>query len=404
MPKLVRLTDTQVRKIKEPGRHAIDSSVGLYLSVPQTGAATFVVRKTVDGKRTLRVLGVADRMPLAVARTLAAETVQGLVQTAQEAAALADAPEPLPTFAEALQAYLDRKASGWREGGKSEGQWRQSMDAYALPVFGHVTINEVKPSHIVEALQPIWSDKPETARRVRQRISAVLTAEFRLRQMTMPDPADQKLIADLMPKVRAEVRHHPAPTIEQLQAARVWLDNAFASHRCLRFIVLHACRSGEARGATWAEFSQTPEGIVWNVPASRMKAAKAWQSPVVWLPPRPSYAADTDLVFEGSKSASLSDMAVLQVLRKRKLPWVPHGARSAFRSWVSAAGGSSEAAELQLAHTPGKLTQAYQRDGLMPQRRALLMAWKELIETDQSAQTTSTAQEALVEAGVATLP
>jgi hypothetical protein len=49
------------------------------------------------------------------------------------------------------------------------------------------------------------------------------------------------------------------------------------------------------------------------------------------------------------------------------------------------------------------LTQAYQRDGLMPQRRALLMAWKELIETDQSAQTTSTAQEALVESDVATL-
>jgi hypothetical protein len=99
MPKIVRLTDVQVRKIKEPGRYAIDSRCGLYLVIPPAGAATFVVRKTVDDKRTLRVLGVADRMPLAVARALAAETAQGLVQTVQEAAVTADAHEPLPIFA-----------------------------------------------------------------------------------------------------------------------------------------------------------------------------------------------------------------------------------------------------------------------------------------------------------------
>ena len=93
MPKIVRLTDVQVRKIKEPGRYAIDSRCGLYLVIPPAGAATFVVRKTVDDKRTLRVLGVADRMPLA------AETAQGLVQTVQEAAVTADAHEPLPIFA-----------------------------------------------------------------------------------------------------------------------------------------------------------------------------------------------------------------------------------------------------------------------------------------------------------------
>ncbi len=385
MPKIVRLTDAQVRKIRDPGRHAVDSACGLYLSVPQAGAATFVVRKSVAGKRSLRVLGVADRMTLAVARTLAAETGQGLVQTAQEAVAIASAPKPLPTFAEALEAYLSRKASGWRVGGKSEDQWRQSMDAYVLPVFGHVTINEVTPQNVVEALTPIWSAKPETARRVRQRISAVLMAEFKLRQMTMPDPADQKLIADLMPKVQVEVRHHPAPTIEQLRDGWGWLDDTYASHRCLRFIALHSCRSGEARGATWGDFSQTPEGVVWNVPASRMKAGRAWCSPVVWLPPRPSYAADSDLVFPGLAGRPLSDMSVLQVLRKRKLPWVPHGTRASFRSWVSKSNGPTEAAELQLAHTPEKLQQSYQRDNLMQTRRVLLMAWKRLIEAEEAA-------------------
>lgn len=309
MPKIVRLTDVQVRKIKEPGRYAIDSRCGRYLVIPPAGAATFVVRKTVDDKRTLRVLGVADRMPLAVARALVAETAQGLVQTAQEAAVTADAPEPLPIFALALQSYLGRKASGWRAGGKSEDQWRQSMDFYALPKIGHLPIDAIRPSHIVEALQPIWSDKVETARRVRQRISAVLMAEFRLRQMTMPDPADQKVIADLMPKIRVEV----------------------------------------------------------------------------------------------SKGLPLSDMPVLQTLKKRRLPWTPHGCRAAFRSWVSATGVSSEAAELQLAHTPEKLQQAYQRDGLLRQRRAPLMDWRKLIESDPSAQTPAAAQEALGEADVVTM-
>jgi integrase len=134
-----------------------------------------------------------------------------------------------------------------------------------------------------------------------------------------------------------------------------------------------------------------------------MKAHRAWQSPVVWLPPRPSHAADSDLVFPGLRDSELSDMSVLQVLKKRKLGWTPHGCRAAFRSWVSATGASSEVGELQLAHTPDKLTQAYQRDDLIPQRRALVMAWKALIESDPAAQTPATVQEALVETDVAAL-
>jgi len=365
MPKLVRLTDAQVRKIKEPGRHAVDSGANLYVNVPPVGVPTFVWRGTVKGKRVLKTISPVFNTPLAAARAEALRIAQAL-------ATEADAPVALPTFKDALDAYLARRASGWKEGGKSADQWRQSMTDYVLPKIGHVTIDGILPSHIVEVLAPIWSAKPETARRVRQRISAVLTAEFRMRQMMRADPADERLMKDLLPRLNVEVRHHPAPTPVQAKDALQWLTDTFASHRCLRFILLHACRSGEARGATWGEFADG----VWTVPAVRMKAGKVWRSPVIWLPERPKDATDADLVFPGFKDKPLSDMAILQVLKKRRLGWTPHGCRAAFRSWAATAGIPTEVSERQLAHTPDKLTQAYQRDDLIEQRRAALEAWR----------------------------
>jgi len=368
MPKLIRLTDAQVRKLREPGRHAVDSTAGLYLNIPEVGQSTFVCRTTIGGKRVLRSLGAADRMTLAEARQRAS-------QAAQAMQAEADAPEPLPTFAQALAAYIDRRGSGWREGGKSENQWRTSMATYVLPSIGHKPIDSILPADIVTLLAPIWAAKPETARRVRQRISAVLTAEFRMRQMMRADPADEALIKDLMPRLRVEVKHHAAPTIAQLQSAFEWLDDRYASHQCLRFVALHACRSGEARNATWGEVHTVDGHKTLILPASKMKAGKAWRMPIVWLPEKPKDAKPDDLIFPGAKGKPLSDMTLIMPIKKRKLPWTVHGIRAAFRTWASTAGAQTEVSEMALAHTPDKLTAAYQRGDLLAERRLLAEKW-----------------------------
>ena len=369
MGRFIRLTDSQVRKIRDLGRHCVDSLAGLYLAVhgaprrPQ-----FLTRVDLpDGRRTWRTIGQADAMTLATAR-LAAERLQAQAlaehQALQEAA---DQPAAAQTFAQALEAHIERQKAVWRAGGKSEGQWRQSMADYVTPLIGMMRVDQIRPADVVRVLTPI-RQKVETARRVRQRIASVIESSNMMAGVVAPNPADESLIERLLPTVRREVRHHPAPTLLELRQAMRWLDDRHASHRCLRFVILHACRSGEARGATWSEVG---EGGVWSVPASRMKAGRPWRSPVMWLPFRRS----SSLLFEGVRGKQLSDMALLEVVRGKGLGWTPHGVRSTFRSWVAESALSESAAEMQLAHTPSKLEQAYQRSDLLDQRRELLTAW-----------------------------
>jgi integrase len=361
MPRLIHLTDAQLRRLHEPGRHAVDSSLGLYVRIGADGVGRFQARiTTADGRRVWHDLGPSLTMTLAEARLRAAR-VESEVSEAQS------------TFASALEAHVTRQRAVWRAGGKSEDQWRQSMADYVLPIIGSIPIDKIRPADVVRVLEPIRT-KVETARRVRQRIASVIEGYHLMAGKVAPNPAAEALIERLLPTVRREVRHHPAPTLQELREAMKWLDDRHASHRCLRFVIMHACRSGEARGATWSEV----DGDTWSVPGQRMKAGRPWRSPVMWLP----FPRSDGLLFEGARGKPLSDMALLEVVRGRGLTWTPHGCRAAFRSWAATEGLNVPAAEMQLAHTPDKLTQAYQRSDLLEQRRELLTAWSGALQAE----------------------
>ena len=40
-----------------------------------------------------------------------------------------------------------------------------TLAAYAFPTLGALQVNEITRRHVVDALSPIWTSKPETARR-----------------------------------------------------------------------------------------------------------------------------------------------------------------------------------------------------------------------------------------------
>jgi integrase len=294
----------------------------------------------------------------------------------------------------AAQFIADNKAA-WRNA-KHGQQWQNTLAKYASPVIGSKRAADVTVADVLAILRPIWSEKPETASRVRSRIELVLASadgsETRL------NPAARAVVARRLPKASKvrTVRHHPA-----LPAARVqdfWHELRAmpgTGARALQFAILTAARSGEVRGMTWAEVSW-PDAL-WTVPAARMKAGRQHRVP---LPPaaiellEAARAGRTvrrdELVFPGADGkAPLSDMTLAAVVKRMNAdnaePWLdvhgetitPHGFRSTFRDWVAESTDfPGELAEAALAHVVGdKVEAAYRRGDQLAKRRELMTAW-----------------------------
>ncbi|MEO1105561.1 MAG: site-specific integrase, partial [Pseudomonadota bacterium] len=155
--------------------------------------------------------------------------------------------------------------------------------------------------------------------------------------------------------------------------------------RCLEFVILTACRSGEARGATWSEIDLGAKQ--WTIPAERMKAERPHRVPlsdaaVALLEAQPRFAG-SDLVFWAPRGGTLSDMALTAVTRRMGVDAVPHGMRSTFRDWCSERTAyPRDAADMALAHTIGdKVEAAYRRGELLEKRRRMMADWAAFIST-----------------------
>jgi integrase len=79
----------------------------------------------------------------------------------------------VPTFREATAKMLAQHRKTWRNE-KHEAQWLRTLEAYVFPHLGNVQVSEINGPMIRNVLAEIWLAKPETARRVRQRIGTVL--------------------------------------------------------------------------------------------------------------------------------------------------------------------------------------------------------------------------------------
>jgi len=398
MPRKVHnaLTPLSVKSAK-PGRHA--DGGGLYLQVKPSGARSWVYRATVAGK--VRYIGLgsaagADAVPLAKARELArqkaSEAAAGNIpvsdrkRRAQEAKAAEQASRLAgTTFRDVADAYISLNEGGWKND-KHRQQWRNTLETYAYPHFGDIPVGEVGTEHVMAALKPIWTTKPETASRVRGRIENILDAAKVEGLRTGENPARWRGHLDkVLPKRARHTRGHhaamPYSSVPGFMERLVECEGIGA--RALEFTILTAARSGETLGARWSEIDL--EAAVWTVPAERMKAGKVHTVP---LSPRAvailrevqplnkKGGADAPL-FPASHGGALSGMAMAMQLR-RLVPGVTvHGFRSSFRDWAAECTSfSHEVCEMALAHTIGnKAEAAYRRGALFMKRRKLMDAW-----------------------------
>ena len=241
-------------------------------------------------------------------------------------------------------------------------------------------ISEVTSADVIGILAPIWHDTAATARKLRQRIRAVM--EWAVAMDLRPDnPCDR--IGPVLGAQGNGVRHRRAlphrevaSAIETVRAsgARPVVKLAF------EFLVLTAARSGEVRGAAWTEMDRD-EGV-WSIPARRTKGNREHRVPLCRrglgiLEEARALSRSSPLVFPSVGGKPIGNTAMSELLRELKIAAVPHGFRSSFRDWAAEeTDHPREVAEAALAHkVRNQIEAAYRRSDLFERRRRLMDDW-----------------------------
>ena len=372
-----KLGDRKVRALSEPGRYSDGAT--LYLVVAPGGSKQWVQRLTVRRRQTdvglggYPVVGLREAREKAQANRAQARSGADPLLERRRAA--------VPTFRDLASQHIEALRPSWRNA-KHAAQWGSTLAAYAHPFIGNRPVDQVTRADVIGLLSPIWTKKPETARRVRQRVRAVMARANALEYIEH-NPAGEGIDAALakLPRIRA---HHPALPYAQLPAALRAVRESTATPAVtlgFEFLALTACRSGEVRGARWEEIDIAC--AAWTVPAERMKGGRTHRVPlpeqaIAVLEEARGLDNGSGLVFSAPRSGlDLSDMAFAQLLRRLELDFVPHGLRSSFRDWAAEQTNAPHAVmEAALAHSVKNSTEAaYFRSDLFELRRGLMAEW-----------------------------
>lgn len=398
MPRKAReLAPVEVKRLTTPGLYAVGGVAGLHLQVTKSGARSWILRATIGGKRRDLGLGGYPDVTLALAREKARDTrekiAQGIDPVAERqrlrSAALAERLRDM-TFEKAAEAVVAKKQAEARNP-KHGKQWASTLETYAYPVLGPMSVADIELAHVKQVLEPIWQTKTETATRVRQRIEAVLSWASVHGHRSGENPARWKGNLDAVlpaPAKVAKVEHHRAMPMDEMHDFMMALEKRKGiAPRCLAFVILTAVRSGEARAATWDEIDLAKK--VWTIPADRMKAGQEHRVPlsapaVELLESLPRFAG-CNLIFPNTQGRKLSDATLAAVLKRMKLhdKATVHGFRSTFRDWAAERTSTPHhVAEMALAHTiKNHAEAAYRRGDLLAKRAKLMQQWADFLAT-----------------------
>lgn len=363
-----------------PGRHADGN--GLYLEVEPSGSKRWTLRTVVRGRRRDIGLGGASYVTLAEAREMA-RRLRKVAREGGDPIAERDRDKRNSiTFEEAARKIHAEHIVPVNRNTKANAQWLSSLDAYVFPTMGKRPVFAIEQTDVLRALGPIWIEKPETARRVKQRIRTVLDWARANGMGEGIHPVEG--IEKALPKQKGKEAHFKALPYADLPDLWPRLEDVTGMGAiALRFAILTAARSGEVRGATWDEIDL--DSKVWTIPAERMKADREHRVPlseaalaVLREAKAASLRADEALVFPSTRPGRpLSDMTLAAVLKRLDLPVTVHGFRSTFRDWAEEKTSfPHEVKEAALAHTVrNKVERAYRRTDLFEKRRTMMDAW-----------------------------
>ena len=356
----------------------------MYIS--KAGRKSWVLRITVDGRRRDIGLGGYSSVSLALAREKAVDN-RAAIAEGRDPVAEKHAPS-MPTFREATSAVHEENKPRWRNPRHASG-WIQTLERHAMPALGNKPLDRIDRGGVLQVLTPICTTRPETARRVRQRMRTVFKWAMAYGFMES-NPAGEAIDGALpaMPKVKAHFRALPYQEVKSALDTVAASQASMSAKLCFRFLVLTAARSGEARGAAWDEID--PGDQAWRIPSERKKAGMEHRVPLSGqaldlLGEASVLREDAGLLFPSplKPGAPMSDMTLTKVLRSVGLAEraTVHGFRSSFKNWTLEQTDTSwVVSEAALAHSLGNSTeQAYARSDLFERRRTLMQLWADYL-------------------------
>ena len=369
------LSATFVKTVRRPGRYGDGrGGHGLTLLVKPTRiegrlSKTWSQRIRINGRETNLGLGSYPAVTLAEARRRALDNRQAIEEGRNPRA------NKTPTFEQAADKVIELHSAKWRPGSRSRNIWKSSLRTYVYPTVGGKRIDLITSADLMACLAPIWFTKAETARRVRQRISAVMkwaVAEGHRQD----DPTATITAARGKNSARRQhMRSVPHSQVSEALATSAWGATVY----CFEFLTLCAVRSGEARLATWDEINL--DSATWTIPGHRTKTGEPHRVPlsttaVAILNKTRTLSDGNGLVFPSATDQPLSDSTISKLCRENNVKGTPHGMRSAFRSCAAEKGADWAVAELCLGHRAGSDVElAYQRSDLLERRRQLMETW-----------------------------
>lgn len=379
---MAKLTHAKIKNLTKPGRYG--DADGLHLRVSKGGAKAFVLRKIVDGRRRDIPLGRWPDMTLADARQRASELRlmigRGEYQPEKE-------PEKatMPTFRQAAAEVYELNKPRWRNE-KHVKNWWQSMEKYAFPSIGDMPVDEIDRTDVLEIFSPIWTNRPERARRLRQRMRSV----FRWcegHDYISSNPCGDGLdgVLPRVPRPKNRFRSLPYQEIPQALDVIESCGASLSARLCFRLMVLLALRSGETRNLTWDMVDEEQALLV--IPAHQMKMNAEHRTPlareaVEVIERAKALRDERNLLFPSPTGRGvMSDMTMTAIIRRVGLnsKTTCHGFRHAYKNWASEQGYDYQLSELQLAHALPGLQSVYLTSDLLDRRRVMMSAYASFV-------------------------
>jgi integrase len=365
-------TGTSARRIADGG--------GLYLVIAPGGSKSWVLRTLVKGKRCDIGLGSVSLVPLTEARDEARRLRKIARAGGDPLAQRRREQRTVPTFESAAKQVHAAHAASFKNE-KHSKQWLSSLAA-VFAAFGGKRVDAIGSADVLAALSPGWLERPETSRRVLQRIKIVF--DWCKAQGYRTDDNPTQGLTKVLPKHRTAKGHHAALPFKEVGGFVHALREAEAGESvrlAFEFTILTAARTSETLGARWSEFDL--DAKTWTISGSRMKAGLEHRVPLaprcVQILKRAKAIGAGEYVFPGRTGTKpLSNMAFLMTLRRMKrTDLTAHGFRSSFRDWAAERTNVPRAVcEAALAHTLRDKTEAaYNRTDLFDRRRELMAKW-----------------------------
>jgi integrase len=367
------LNALQVRQKNIPGRYRCGDCLWLQVTSSNTGGVTksWLLRYVIGGRERVMGLGSLRRFSLQEARARARRHLQMLAdgidpleaRREQRDARRAQVNERM-LFKEAVARFLGVHVDTWKNA-RHRQQWSNTLRDYAGALRDR-PVSAIDGAVITDALSPIWTTIPVTARRVKQRIERVVQWVKDGMPLPMHGVAGKR------------VKHHAALPFAEIPAfmAKLRAKDTIAA-RVLELTILTASRTSEITGARWDEVT----GDVWTIPAERMKGGRQHRVPLsrrarellAGLP-----VDDSGFIFPGpSPDEPISNRAMRALLKAMCPEFTVHGFRSSFSDWArERTNYPRDVVEMALAHAiRDKTEEAYRRMDALPKRALLMEEW-----------------------------